>query len=51
MEELFQQFTREKQFICNVSPRTLEAYGWAWKAFAPVLSGRDQVSKPEILQP
>jgi len=29
MEELFLQFTREKQFIDNVSPRTLEAYGGA----------------------
>jgi hypothetical protein len=27
MEELFQQFTREKQLVNNISPRTLEAYG------------------------
>jgi hypothetical protein len=50
MEELFQQFTRERQFINNVSPRTLEACAWAWKAFEPVLSGRDHVSKADILQ-
>lgn len=50
MEDLFNQFTRERQFIRNVSPRTLEAYQWAWKAFAPALSGKDHVSKAYVLQ-
>ena len=50
MEDLFRQFSREKQFIRNVSPRTLEAYQWAWKAFAPALSGKDHVSKPDVLR-
>ena len=50
MEDLFRQFSRERQFIHNVSPRTLEAYQWAWKAFAPVLSGRDHISKSDILR-
>ena len=50
MEELFQQFTRERQYVNNVSPRTLETYGWAWKAFAPVLSGRACVSKMDVLK-
>jgi len=50
MEDLFNQFTRERQFIRNVSPRTLEAYQWAWKAFAPALSLKDHVSKADVLQ-
>jgi integrase/recombinase XerD len=50
MEELFQQFIRERQYVNNVSPRTLEAYGWAWKAFAPVLSGQACVSKMDVLK-
>jgi integrase/recombinase XerD len=50
MEELFRQFSRERQYIRNVSPRTLDAYQWAWKAFAPALSGKDQVSKSDVLQ-
>jgi hypothetical protein len=49
MEDLFNQFTRERQFIRNVSPRTLEAYHWAWKAFAPALSGKNPVSKSDVL--
>jgi site-specific recombinase XerD len=50
MEDLFRQFSRERQFIRNVSPRTLEAYQWAWKALAPVLSGQDHISKPDVLR-
>ena len=33
MEELYRPFSREKQFIRNISPCTLKAYQWAWKAF------------------
>ena len=50
MEELYRQFSRERQFIKNVSPCTLEAYQWAWKAFAPALSGKDHVSKADVIQ-
>lgn len=50
MEQLYRQFIREKQYVNNVSPRTVEAYEWAWQAFEPALSGRTCVSKAEILQ-
>jgi hypothetical protein len=50
MEELFKQFTREKQFLLNVSQNTLEGYQWAWKAFEPALANRSCVSKPDVLQ-
>jgi hypothetical protein len=50
IEDLFHQFTRERQFIDNVSPRTLEAYAWAWKAFEPARAAREQVSKADVLQ-
>jgi hypothetical protein len=50
MEELFKQFTREKQFLLNVSPSTLEGYKWAWKAFAPALA-KDVLQRIEELRP
>ena len=50
MKELYRRFSCERQFIKNVSPCTLEAYQWAWKAFAPVLSGKDHVSKADVIQ-
>jgi integrase/recombinase XerD len=50
MEELYKQFIREKQYLHNVSHRTVDAYHWAWKAFAPVLVGRSCIAKSDILQ-
>src|SRR5579863_4551483 len=35
MEQLYPQFIREKQYLQNVSPNTVEAYEWAWQAFEP----------------
>jgi site-specific recombinase XerD len=37
MEVLYQQFIRERQYLLNVSDKTVEAYKWAWKAFEPAL--------------
>jgi site-specific recombinase XerD len=50
MDALYQQFIREKQYLHNVSPRTVDGYHWAWKAFEPALAGRTCVAKPEVLQ-
>lgn len=50
MDDLYRQFSRERQFIRNVSTRTLEAYQWAWKAFALVLCGQPHVSKADVLR-
>ncbi|MGO9094253.1 MAG: hypothetical protein ACLQGV_03440 [Bryobacteraceae bacterium] len=49
MEVLFEQFIREKEFLLNVSPRTLEGYRWAWKAFEPTLKGKAAVSTADVL--
>ena len=50
MEILYRQFIREKQYLCNISPRTVDAYRWAWKAFEPALVGRSCIVKSDILQ-
>jgi len=48
--ELYQQFTREKQFLLNVSASTLEGYEWAWKAFEATLAKHSCATKPDVLQ-
>jgi hypothetical protein len=50
MELLYEQFIREKQYLLNVSPRAVEGYRWAWKAFDPALKGEDSVTKAAVLQ-
>jgi integrase/recombinase XerD len=50
MDVIYQQFIREKQYLHNVSPRTVDGYHWAWKALEPALAGRSCVTKPELLQ-
>src|SRR5215469_15293616 len=50
MELLYRQFIREKQYLRNVSARTVDAYHWAWKAFTPALVDRSCVTKSDILQ-
>ena len=50
MERLFDQFTRERRYVHNVSPATVEAYHWAWRAFGPVLAGQPQISRAAILE-
>ncbi len=50
MEILYQQFIRERQYLHNVSPNTVDGYQWAWKAFEPALTGRSCVTKAELLQ-
>lgn len=35
--ELFEQFTRERQYLNNVTPKTLEWYETSWKKFAPFI--------------
>lgn len=49
MEVLYEQFIREKEYLLNVSPRTVEGYKWAWKAFEPALKGKDAVTKADVL--
>jgi integrase/recombinase XerD len=49
MEVLYEQFIREKEYLLNVSPRTLDGYRWAWKAFEPTLKGKPTVSKADVL--
>ncbi len=48
MEDFYAQFTREKQYLHNVSQATVEGYQWAWRAFAPALLGRTSVTKADI---
>src|ERR1017187_4321577 len=50
MDVLYQQFIRERQSLHNVSPRTVDGYHWAWKAFEPALAGRSSIAKAELLQ-
>jgi integrase/recombinase XerD len=49
MELLYEQFIREKQYLLNVSPRTVAGYRWAWKAFEPALKGKTSVTEPDVL--
>ena len=50
MEVLYEQFIRERQYLLNVSEKTVEAYRWAWKAFEPALKGKPSVAKADLLQ-
>ncbi len=50
MESFYHQFVRERQYLHNVSPKTLAAYQWAWKAFEPALSGKAQPSKADVVE-
>ena len=50
MEDFFAQFVRERKYLQNVSPSTLAAYHWAWRAFAPVVSGRTEIVRADVLQ-
>jgi len=49
MEHLFAEFTRERQYVQNVSENTLEGYRWAWKAFEPALSDKDSITKSQLV--
>jgi integrase/recombinase XerD len=33
MKDLFEQFLKEKQYLCNLSPKTIDSYRLAFKAF------------------
>ena len=37
IEELFQQFTRERQFLTNVTAKTLDWYKTSWRKFGPFI--------------
>ncbi len=50
MEVLYEQFIKERQYLLNVSSKTVEAYRWAWRAFESVLKGKQDVNKAEVLQ-
>jgi integrase/recombinase XerD len=50
MEVLYEQFIRERQYLLNVSEKTVEAYRWAWRAFEPALKGKAAVDKADVLQ-
>ena len=50
MEDRYEQFIRERQYLQNVSPSTAEGYRWAWKAFAPALQHHDAIDKAAIVQ-
>ncbi len=50
MENLYLQFVRERQYLHSVSPKTLEAYHWAWKAFAPALSNKSEPCKADVVE-
>ncbi len=50
MEDFFAQFVKERKYLSNVSPNTIAAYHWAWRAFAPVVSGRNEIVRADVLQ-
>jgi integrase/recombinase XerD len=50
MEVLYEQFIRERQYLLNVSVKTVDAYRWAWRAFEPALKGKVEVSKTDVLK-
>lgn len=50
MEDLYAHFVKERKYLRNVSPSTISAYEWAWRAFSPVLSRRERIIKAEVLQ-
>ena len=50
MEDFFAQFVREWKYLQNVSPFTIAAHRWAWDAFAPVVSGRNEIVRADVLQ-
>ncbi|MEQ1885177.1 MAG: tyrosine-type recombinase/integrase [Bryobacteraceae bacterium] len=49
MEVLYEQFIRERQYLLNVSEKTVQAYRWAWRAFESALKGKPTVSKADVL--
>lgn len=38
LKNLFEQFLKEKQFLCNLSPKTIDSYRQAFNAYQRVLS-------------
>jgi integrase/recombinase XerD len=50
METLFAQFIREKQYLKNVSPRTMEGYKWAWKQFGRCLAETPAACKAQVIR-
>ena len=50
MEHFYAAFTRERQFIHNVSENTLDSYRWACEAFENALTGKTAVSKAEVVE-
>jgi len=50
MENLFDRFVTERQYVQNVSTATIAGYRWAWKAMAPALSGRTAIDKAALIQ-
>jgi site-specific recombinase XerD len=46
--ELFAQFKRERQYLNNVTPKTLEWYETSWKKFGPVIG--DATNEGELAQ-
>jgi integrase/recombinase XerD len=43
MKELFEQFLKEKRYLCNLSPKTLDSYQQAFNAYQRVLN-RNSIS-------
>src|ERR1044072_4155192 len=37
MKDLFEKFLKEKQFLCNISPKTIRSYRQAFTAFTKVV--------------
>ena len=53
--ELFEKFLKEKQFLANISPKTVRSYRQAFNAYQRVLrgsghSGRDDVPTKDALK-
>jgi integrase/recombinase XerD len=48
MKDLFEQFLKEKQYLCNLSPKTIDSYRLAFKAYQRVLSSMRTVRADEL---
>ena len=50
MEDLYERFLREKRYLANVSPRTIDAYRWAHVAFAPAFESSPLIDRAAMVE-
>ena len=48
LDQLFEQFVKERVYLKGVSPKTVIHYGHSWKAFRRAYKG-DSISRTELV--